>query len=473
MAPPAEIADDHPNVLLLVVDTLRADHTSLGGYERDTTPHLDEFAKDALVYTNARASCSWTKPSVASILTGLSTVRHTAEMRDASLPEGATTLAEVFRSAGYRTALFSDNGFVSEFYGLSQGFTTTVDPFDRRAHGFFDSPRIVFPRHPIPPTSLLGKLWRELRGRFEPEETLGERLEYGAPHLNRSLLDWIAADGESEPWFAYVHYVEPHSPYAAPVPWRSKFGDTTGGVDPPHPLRRGLAPFRDGAHVEDERLEAYLNAYDAEIAWWDHCFGELVVELGARGLLDRTIVLVTSDHGEGFYEHKTWFHGNSLHDELIHVPLVLRLPGGRPAGRTDSPASLVGVAPGLLVAAGFEPPEDMSASGHAVFPLPLAERPVHARLAKYAGELSVARVDAGRKWILTVLETKSALQCFDLVPDPREVFDRGRIRPEEGAAIRRELIEWTSRETKARLTPDDARLDEQARAALEALGYLK
>jgi hypothetical protein len=186
---PRETAVTHPNVLVLLVDALRADHTSLRGYHRDTTPNLVEFAREGLDFTRVWAPTSWTKPSVASLFTGLLPAIHTAENRNARLPDEAATLAEVLHAAGYRTAMFSDNYFISRDFGFDQGFDHVVDPVDTTDLGFAN--RLMrIGRFRLPRQSLLGHaLDAFFPHRRDPLEIHAEDEKLGAPVLNRLFLE--------------------------------------------------------------------------------------------------------------------------------------------------------------------------------------------------------------------------------------------------------------------------------------------
>jgi arylsulfatase len=215
-----------------------------------------------------------------------------------------------------------------------------------------------------------------------------------------------------------------------------------------------------------------VNAYDAEIAWWDHCFGELVAELGSRGLLDRTLVVVTADHGEGFLEHGTWRHGNSLHEEVLRVPLVVRLPGGGPAKRAGWPVSLTDLPATILSAAGFGPPASMSESRD-VLVRTEADRSLYARLAKGDLRRTLARIRSDTKWIHAWLEDRETMQCFDVGVDPSETFDLSQLREGKGREVKAALARRAAWEEKDSLAPGRAEIDEGLDAALRALGYIK
>jgi len=458
---PESRADEHPSVLLVVVDTLRADHTSLHGFGRETTPNLDAFAKGALVFEQARAASSWTLTSTASYLTGLPPAVHTAESEFDRLPEDALSVAEVFRAAGYRTGLFSDNLFVSAHYGLARGFERVVD---RLAERELESVGLA-------PRSLLGALG--MLTVVTRTRLLGSRKwsEMGAPEISRIFLEWLDGLDDGAPWFAYLHYMEPHTPYDAPPPWNARFTDDPK-THPFHPgaTDKGHAPWRIGTEHTPDQLRARLDAYDGEIAWWDQCFGELLLELERRGGLDRLVVFVTADHGESFFEHGTWGHHNSLYDELLHVPLLVRAPGTAP-GRVAEPVSLLGLPASLLRAAEYEPPEPFARWCRPLLPGPDAG-PGHARLLR-RGSVHTSMVEQGRKWILSRRGEEEVIRCFDLAVDPGETRDLSdRLGPAVEKA-RETLLRREALELRRRLEGRRGEIERGMRSTLDGLGYLK
>jgi arylsulfatase len=454
----ADFDGDHPNVLLVVVDTLRADHTGMHGYERETTPNLDRFAKDGMVFTQARSPCSWTLPAVASLSTGLPPGIHGAERHESRLPDSAITVAEVFRDAGYETGLFSENRFVSTHFGMAQGFD--------RMEGLMGGHWV--PRVGLAPESLLGRAVNELvRKRLGLIDT--ERDPQTGPVVP-PFLRWLDGRPEGNPWFAHLHFMEPHWTYYPEGEWATRFGPRRKFPDLSK-AEAGLSPFYPGDRLSPEVRSALIDAYDGEIAQWDHHFGYLLDELGKRGQTENLLVLVTSDHGESFYEHETWLHGTGLNEELIRVPLVLKAPGG-PVGTCASTVSLEGVAETLVHAAGFVPPEEMTAAGHPLLPVPTADRDCYARMNKGASYM-LSAVRNGRKWIHGEYEGRTSIRSYDLRDDPGEMRDLTSDRPEETARARSRLLWRAKQESAIRLAERSAEQDEELAEQLRGLGYIK
>jgi arylsulfatase len=433
--------EPQPNVLLLVVDTLRADHTSLLGYERETTPRLDAFARSGLVFEHARASSSWTKPSMASLLTGLSAPAHGVESATARLSELATTLAEVLWSNGYRTALFSDNPYVSRPFGFAQGYEDVIDYASRSEGG--------------------GGALREHDARDWVRRS-------GAASLNAGFLAWLDGGDAARRWFAHIHYMEPHWPYRPPPAFHARF--TPPGTGPQQlanlwELETGVAGAVAGDALPASGRQALVDAYDATIAFWDDRFGALIDELERRGQLDDTVIAVVSDHGEAFYEHATWAHQNSLYDELVRIPLVLRGPGIEPR-RDSRHISAVDLPSTLLALVGL----DAAAIGSGRSLLESSPSSWDGRLA-HEGRQYHATIEQGRKWIVSQGAGLDVVEVFDLASDPAEALDRSGDADRRAEQMRDRLLERASRERAAGLETTAAEVSETMKDALRALGY--
>lgn len=314
----------HPNVLVICIDALRADHLGVYGATPSPSPSLDAFTKSAVVFENATSVASWTKPSVPSLLTGLYPEEHGVYDNSGkhvdTLASGAVPLASILAAGGYRTAAFVENDqLVKRFSGLDRGFSLY---FDGAGH----------------PAQIVDR-----------------------------FLSWVGHD-DAKPWFAYLHFLDPHFPYTP--------DDFTMGPDEAGRLKtrawhwdlRGVAwgMMRDRVNAGTLALDAAALAdlerlYSLEIHAVDAVVGRLLTLLEADGLLDRTMVIVTADHGEGFLEHGRLDHGYGPYQELLHVPLVIRLPGGERGGtRVAALAQNVDIAPTVLDRVGLATPTGWS-----------------------------------------------------------------------------------------------------------------
>jgi len=289
-----------PNVLLIVMDAVRADHLSSYGYHLPTTPNIDRIARQGILYENAITPGSWTLPSHATLFTGLYPRDHRTNAENWRLDPSFTTLAELLAAEGYETIGFSNNPWLSKESGLQQGFATFHD------------------------------IWRDPR-----------KLEFGddgAGLTNEKVLRWLDARPPSKPFLAFVHYMEPHFGYDPPAEVARPFVEH---LDQEvvnrlrqwrHPREVGYLLGVPGMEVSESEFEVLRALYDGEVAYVDRRVGELVAEVDARRLGDQTVVVVTSDHGEHFGEHGLMDHKMSLYDALIRVPLVVRFPPRVPSG---------------------------------------------------------------------------------------------------------------------------------------------
>ncbi len=300
-----------PNVLLIILDTVRAQSLSLYGYDRPTTPNLERLAKRGVVFDRALAPAPWTLPSHASLFTGR---WHHELSTDWQTPlDGAdSTLAEVLSAHGYVTGGFVANlVFCTEFFGLNRGFLHYEDyPTSLKmiAENSWLSRRIV------------------QRIRSEP----GRLAHKTAGQVNRAFLKWISRV-DDRPFFAFLNYMDAHEPYKPPEPFNLRFAER----QPMHSLRH------EGYEYSVDELQELRSAYDGAIAYIDHEIGLLLDELEQRGLLDNTVLIITSDHGEEFGEHRVVGHSHSLYLPSLLVPLVIVYPERVPAGiRLSDPVSL-------------------------------------------------------------------------------------------------------------------------------------
>lgn len=400
-----------PNVLLLVLDTQRADHLSIYGYPRPTSPRLDAFAAEAVRYGNAQASSSWTLPSHASLFTGEPLSRHQAGiMRRPFLDDRFPTLAERLREGGWATGGFVANTFwTGRNTGLARGFIRYEDFYGNLGDAFA---RTTFGR----------RIAYEILPRLGRDDMPGRKW---GPTLNRDLLQWV--DGlHGRPFFAFVNYFDVHSPLKPGAAFAGRFRTTAPGQRTSREIELGAI----GTDVElpsPERLTELVDLYDESILQLDHALGELFAELKDRGLLERTIIIVTSDHGESWGEHGMIYHGHSLYWEQTHVPLLVRWPEGQHGGTVVR--SPVGIDQIPVTVADW-----LSLPG-AAFPgraLPLADDSAGSVRTELARRSAVpSNWPASRGSVASVVENRwhyieeesGRAELFDVTVDPGELMD--------------------------------------------------
>ncbi len=444
-----------PNVLVVLVDSLRADRVGACGGARGLTPSLDAFAAEGTAFRQARTSSPWTKPSVASLHTGLRPERHGVTTVDAVLPREAPPLLSFFHRAGYRTAVLTDSHWPVPEFG-----------FDRGVNGLFLGPDAGGIRG----TSL----WRtvaDLRD-FAVDAYRVEKpaVLRGAADLSHRLLRWTEGLGDT-PWAAYLHWMEPHHPYAPPG------GDGPSRRRIPVPVFLGTVPLDSGEPLPPDHLADLVANYDDEVRATDAAFGALVAGLEERGVLENTIVVFLADHGEEFFEHGGWTHGHSLLDEVVRIPLVIRAPGGVGRARVvDDAVRIEDVLPTVLDLAGVG--TDVPFDGASLLPLLRGEREEGAGRPAwgYCRRISsptrlYSALQGPRKLVLAVRDDLRREWVYDLAGDPAEAspLDPGQGTDEAVARLRARIADALGLRP---LEGEGATLDPAARQALEALGYL-
>jgi arylsulfatase A-like enzyme len=309
-------AGNGPNVVLIIVDALRADHLSGYGYGRSTSPNLDELAAKGVVFENAIATSSWTLPSHASMLTGVYPNQHRAKRFQDHLGVNFPTLPEELQRVGYRTGAFSGSPFFTPRQGLGRGFMEFED--------FSLSPVQVFTQaHDI------GSILRQIGKTEWVAENIGHP---SAIDINRSVIQWI--DKVHAPFFLAVNYFEVHEPSSTPRTWRQRFSARQASEN--------LNSDKNRLAVSQPlQIQKKIDEYDAAVAYDDERIQKLIDELERRHLMDNTLLIVTADHGEGLGEHGLLVHGTALYYPLVHVPLYFSWPGHLPAGvRITRPVSI-------------------------------------------------------------------------------------------------------------------------------------
>ena len=435
--PPALRADPggpRPNVVLVSIDSLRADHVGAYGYPRPTSPRLDRLAAEGVAFDAAWSTTTWTLPSHVSLLTSLYSEVHGVSEDGIRMTEGQTLLSEALRGAGYRTAAFVSAPFLNRLYGFDQGFD------------FYDDTTIPLRRH-----------------RESHQGSTG-------PALHAAIVRWLREE-PAKPFFLFLHYWDVHFDYEPPPAFVAPFDPGYRGADEFRNFEKNRAIHPGMAPRDLERLVAL---YDGEIAFTDHHLGLLFDELERLGLYDESLIVVTSDHGDEFFEHGAKGHMKNLFETTLRVPLLVRFPGGAAAGtRVAEPVSLVDVAPTVLDAARV--PRPAAFGGESLLPVVAGEgrrraRPLFASL--YGQAWTVRQGDL--KLVRTEDEDGAMREeLYDLAADPAEARDLAAARQQEARNLSQLLARW--RKLAASQRREAARPFEKGeglRETLEALGYL-
>ncbi|NMC71168.1 MAG: sulfatase-like hydrolase/transferase, partial [Myxococcales bacterium] len=421
------------NLVVLLVDTLRADKLR----EIDASSEVDaqnllRWAREGTTFTRAVAQENWTKPSVATLLTGLYPSSHAAQSERAVLPPEARLLSEYLHDEGFATACFIANGYVSDTFGFRRGWD----------------------------------LYRNyVRG----------GLPNRAQHVFADAAAWIAERKPEERFFVFVQTIDPHVPYIPPREFLDRYdADPYSGPVKAAETSKLLERIKAGQVTLTARDRRRLEAlYDGEITYHDAHAPKLYEALESLGVLDDTLVVVTADHGEEFFEHGSVGHGHSLYQELLHVPLLLRLPGRfRAAAKVDAVAGLVDVAPTAFEALGLGVPPAFQ--GRSLLALAHdGETGVETAFSEF---LEGQRAVTGQRYKLIHRGYRPLL--YDLREDPGEVRDAAGEQPIAARTMQIRLaryLEWQERAGRDELRPrgtPEAEIDPQLEAQLRALGYL-
>jgi arylsulfatase A-like enzyme len=433
------VAANSPDIVLITVDSLRADALGTYGYPKPTSPHIDALAAESVVITDAVAQAPYTKPSIASLMTGLFPGTHKTftsstsaatimkrngrapgafELTDA-LPKELPTLAEAMSHAGYRTVGLSTNPFLIRDFGYDRGFSEFV---------FYAS---------------------------------GENYTRAAKVLEKALQ--VLQKAHTRPVFLWIHLMDAHNPYLPSEPYRSMFAPET----PPRLIPE--TSIDAAARLEDSRdVNLYRARYDACVRELDDRLGAFFGRLRAEGLWDRASVVLTADHGEEFFEHSRMGHNTDLFDEQLRIPMIVKIPGVRP-GRLAMMAQLVDLYPTLIHLAGGKVPDthgsdllDAIANHDPVEGYGFSELPGKGLWAVRS-----------RSWKL-ISGMPGTGKLYDLQVDPAQARDIMASHPDAERRMQRALSAMISTEVRdaERVSQRQVRVDPKVVEQLRALGYL-
>ena len=423
--------EKRPNVLLILVDTLRADHLGCYGYTRKTSPNLDRFAQRSMLFETCFSHAPETGPSCAALHSGF-LPHETKVLCNGRMPGNIETLAERLRKHGYRTAAVVCNYVLRRGEGYEQGFEIYDDTMNER----------------------------------ECVRQLTERV--ARPATDRAMA--LLAQFKDEPFFMWIHYQDPHGPYTPPGEYSGMFVDSALKpkalrVNGNESGRGGIPSYQQlGKHRD---FHYYVSQYDGEIRYWDGQFGRLLEAVTKLGLYDRTLIVFSADHGEGMGEHDLYFsHGENLHTSMTHVPLIIRY-GRRLRGRRGEFVQHNDLVPTILKALGL--PMDPRLGGRDLRAGRLEETDIVAAM-------------RGQRW--SIIRSGMKLICHGAPGSGhRELFDLRKDLGEKsnlaGRPERRRQIDELARALKTILRtdrlkvapPPARRLTDEEKRKLKSLGY--
>lgn len=422
-----------PNIVLISIDSLRADHLHSYGYPRNTSPNLDAVAAQGASFETVISPTSWTLPAHMTLMTSLDPEAHGVITNRLRLGRGIDTLPQRLQRSGYATAGFVSATYLDGLYGFSRGF----DEYDDY--------------------TMLHAAGAKSRSAVTSQQLAQHAIDY---------LQRRSSAKDQRPFFLFLHFFDVHYDYNPPTPYAQMFdaayaGRATGNVDS---VRQGM-PSRDLDHV--------VALYDGEIAWVDANIGKILSSLHTLGYDDNTIVAITADHGEEFLEHGQAAHYKTLYDEVLRVPLVIRYPGHVAPGRkVEGQVRLMDVAPTLLSLAGFRAARPRRESeGRSLACLLTSPQPRRAPNLPAFGDLrgEVASVRTGDAKLIRNLRTNKE-ELYDLDHDPGERRNIDAVSQRERDQLRLILNRWRS---AAMAANNEADLEEEEKATLKSLGYME
>ena len=430
-APPRRL-----NLLLIVVDTLRADHLGVYGYARNTSPHIDAFARRSIFFKNARSQASCTFPSVNSILTSRYPFAFLDQPDEAlGIPEAIPSIAEVLQPRGYRTGAISTSAIVRNrpsHRNPTGGFGRGFDEFHEDC------------------------LWR-------PAKCVNQQ----------AFAELDRARAGDAPLFLYLHYIDPHDPYAPPASFKRRFAQGRPAKDfirkgSPNPIGHWIYRGGPDPKVTPEDLQHLRDLYDDEIAYFDGQFQELLRALESGGWLDDSIVVFAADHGEEFLDHGHVEHCRAVYDTLVKTPLFVHIPGVK-ARTIEAPVQNLDIVPTLLDYAGV--PADKRLEGRSLRSLIEKRQPPPGDPHQYSLAGPYRGVADDRFKLIKHLGT-GAFQFFDLQRDPGETNDARSAERRSFHRLRGALTAWLDR-TEGAESAESLRKSREAEEKLRALGYLQ
>lgn len=425
-----------PNVVWVVVDSLRADHLGCYGYERDTSPAIDAFADTGVLFQRAFATASWTMPSVASMFSGLHPTSHGVTGSAKKLPQELDTLTEILKAHGYRTAAVVSHYLVGSRYDFTQGFDV-----------------------------------------FHEEDAGDHRTVSTAGVTEKSLRLLEELRDASDPFFLWLHYFDPHYDYVDhdEYDWAPPTAGKLKGRMPIWKLRRMMDT------LTEEEIQLIEARYDEEIRFTDRGIGEVLRAIEELGLEDDTIVFFMADHGEEFLGHGWLGHTRSLYQEVVRVPLIVRVPGTVGPRRDQVPVSLLGLTPTVLELLGIDLPKGLQGESFAARltgegtdedELVYVEVDFEDHQTKGAHKTAHKKAVIGPRYKLIRDDVSGGIELYDLREDPNETKNLAQGLPGIATEMSAQLETHMARIRGEARTAEDIVLTPEEIERMQQLGYM-
>lgn len=412
---------ERPNVILISIDTLRADHLSCYGYSRNTSPNIDRFTKDGILFANTIAQSSWTLPSHMALFTSLYPIKHGVFSRDSKLIDEHLTLAEILQNAGYETVAFTDGAFLSHKFGY-QGFNLFDDT--------------------------------------------GDILSGGVEKIYTKVIDWLRKN-PSKPFFLFLHTYQVHAPYNPPPAYDIYSDASYRGIV--NVLESDFESIRPRMILKDYIY--LIDKYDGEIFYTDRFLGKLFDELKGLELYDKSIIVFTSDHGENFLEHRAYKIGHyELYDEIVKVPLIIKAPTLPKNKITETQVESIDIMPTILELLEISIPDGID--GESLVEL-VKKGSYDDGIFAFSEADPYYKMIRSKDWKL-LRRYPNKLELFDLTADPKEQHNLFAEKPKVAKSLHEKLHTWIGVQEKRSefFSSDRIQLDDEMTEKLKALGYI-
>lgn len=471
-----------PNILVIIMDSVSAENLSCYGYHQVTTPHIDLLAQQSTLFEQAISVGCWTLPVHASLFTGLYPLSHGVTTSKDALPGEFPTLALRLEELGFQTACFSNNAYISETTGLTQGFDTVESVWSlshSRGTKRTKMERLIKRLEQYGPrANPVIRLARTLQRARTLTKRLRNRRDKGAKLTNEKIQAWLTTRrNPNQPFFLFVNYMDCHLPYNPPYPYNRRF--MPKHISPWHIARVGnnrdvIRRLSEERSLEDIQILRAL--YDGQLCYLDQQIGELVRYIDSLGILDDTVLIITSDHGDSLGEHNHIGHRMALYEQLVRVPLLIRYPARfQPGARVRQQVSLIDLYPTILELAGIDLSQENTNGFHSLItPLTAEARPfiiAENTAPKSQNDVIARMIRTGQhKYIW---KSNQEHELYDLVKDPRESANLVDLETKLVRKMDEYLEEWKRSAVDHQIKTGQAEYDQLMLDVLRQLGYVE